>query len=373
MGLLDVVLNTDLMRAPAQCIIRVDGAEITDFYAYLKELRVDMSRRAATVATLVFDTMRDENGQWLIQDAGLFRPWKEIELVAEFDPGHTETIMHGYIKDVRADLPQEKSAASVTITAQDDSILLDRVQGQGQESDEDTPMSDGQVVTRLVSAVPTLAVDADQGMTVTQLNRNSPPVQLIRERADANGFEFHVRDGIVYFKAQQLTGAAQQPTIMLYAGRATNCLSFAVHFDGHLPDQVRITRAADSGSDNEEETFSPDLPLFGTTPVGSDAMGLEPYVHDLQQISDTSWEEARVQAQARANEYAWKVIAEGELDGSLYGHVLLTHQTVAVDGAGEIDDGIYYVDEVTHRFSVDGYRQQFKLIRNATGETAMVS
>jgi hypothetical protein len=39
-----------------------------------------------------------------------------------------------------------------------------------------------------------------------------------------------------------------------------------------------------------------------------------------------------------------------------------------VDGAGETYGGRYYVDEVQHRFSTEGYRQGFKLLRNATGE-----
>jgi hypothetical protein len=51
--------------------------------------------------------------------------------------------------------------------------------------------------------------------------------------------------------------------------------------------------------------------------------------------------------------------------------VLLTHTLVVVDGAGETYGGTYYVDEVQHRFSTDGYRQGFKLLRNATGEEGM--
>ena len=71
-------------------------------------------------------------------------------------------------------------------------------------------------------------------------------------------------------------------------------------------------------------------------------------------------------AQAKADENAWKISAEGELDGTLYGHVLLTHVTVEVDGVGETYGGRYYVDEVTHHFDSEGYRQHFKLLRNAT-------
>ena len=79
-------------------------------------------------------------------------------------------------------------------------------------------------------------------------------------------------------------------------------------------------------------------------------------------------EEARSRAQAKANENAWKVKADGELDGSLYGHVLLTHKLVGVYGVGETYSGLYYVDSVSHIFDQNGYRQSFKLLRNATGQ-----
>ena len=42
--------------------------------------------------------------------------------------------------------------------------------------------------------------------------------------------------------------------------------------------------------------------------------------------------------------------------------------TVTVDGTGARYGGTYFADKVVHRFSPDGYRQQFELMRNATGE-----
>jgi len=89
----------------------------------------------------------------------------------------------------------------------------------------------------------------------------------------------------------------------------------------------------------------------------------------MEQPNGANAAEVEARAQAKANENAWKVIAEGELDGALYGHVLLTHKTVMVDGAGTTYGGLYYVSSVEHRFSTAGYRQRFKLLRNATGET----
>jgi hypothetical protein len=90
----------------------------------------------------------------------------------------------------------------------------------------------------------------------------------------------------------------------------------------------------------------------------------------MSRPSGATLQEAKSRAQAKANEMAWKIEAEGELDGSLYGHVLLTHQLVGVYGVGDTHGGLYYVDRVTHLFAPDGYRQSFRLLRNATGQNS---
>ncbi len=45
------------------------------------------------------------------------------------------------------------------------------------------------------------------------------------------------------------------------------------------------------------------------------------------------------------------------------------HKTVDINGIGDLFSGRYYVDEVSHTFSQDGYRKRFDLGRNATGQS----
>ena len=72
-------------------------------------------------------------------------------------------------------------------------------------------------------------------------------------------------------------------------------------------------------------------------------------------------------AQARANALSFRITASGELDGSLYGHVLKPGLPVLVDGIGDRFSGLWLVDEVRHGFTAEGYRQGFKLARNGIG------
>jgi hypothetical protein len=367
MGLLDLVTGSEQLREPAECTIRVDNREITAQYPYLSEVRVEMSRAAPATCSLSLDTMREENGRWLIQDERIFLPWKKLEVSAVFGSSREETVFTGYIREVRTEAPEDMSSAAVRVIGQDESILLDRNQSEGPLSSEQEPLTDGDIVSQMARDSD-LSSDVMPGMTHSSLNNERTNIRFLRDRAEANGFEFFVREGVVHFKPPELEGDPQGGAIMVYAGRSTNCLRFSVRYDHHSPDQVRVIRAADTGTEVEEETYSSSFRLPGTSSMTSENMGLNSFTWRMQQPTGASLSEVQSRAQARANENGWKIIADGELDGSLYGHVLLTHKTVEVDGMGEADSGRYYVDEVTHVFDSNGYRQSFKLLRNGLSE-----
>lgn len=363
--------QTDSFRQPAECIIKVDGKELKDFYPYLNEVSVEMSRKSATVATLKFNLIRDENGKWLVLDHGspdtTLKPWRKIEIFASFAE-RTEEIMRGYIREVKPNFPTDMSAATLTVTAQDESYLLDRqhVRRAWVTKDENS-IKDGDIV-KTIARGSQLKANAQNGLENVSLNINGTYIKFLRDRADANGYEFYIREGAIHFHKPELEGQAQ-PTIMLYAGWSTNCLSFSVSNDGHKPDKVAVIQAKQLGSGAEDEQlFKSDLKVLGQKPAFSENMGLKPFVWQLEQANGATDIEVKARAQALANENAWKISAEGELDGTLYGHVLLNFKTVYVDGAGEAVGGLYYVDRVTHRFTIEGYRQNFKLLRNAIGD-----
>lgn len=351
-------------RQPAQCRITVDGEEILDLSPYLVEATVETGRKESSVCTLVFDTMRLEDETWQVQDAGIFLPWKSFMIEADFGD-YSEEVMRGYIKEVRADTPEKMGNAKVIVFCQDESLLLDREHIRKAWSKEDETMTDGDIVTEIASN--NFSVDTEDGLTNISLNQDSTPIQFLRDRAIANGYEFYVREGTIHFKPPQLD-EDPQASIMVYKGARTNCLRFTIQHDGHKPDEIGLMRAAETGIEPEQETFTSDLTLLGETATTSENMGLDQFIWQMPRPSGSSLEEVKARAQAKANENAWKIIADGELDGSLYGHVLLTHKPVGVYGIGDTYGGLYYVDKVTHIFEQSGYRQSFKLLRNATGQ-----
>jgi hypothetical protein len=70
-------------------------------------------------------------------------------------------------------------------------------------------------------------------------------------------------------------------------------------------------------------------------------------------------------AQGLYDEGSWFVTGEGDVIANEYETVLKPRATVTIKGIGETHSGVYYVTHVTHRFTAEGYRQEFKVKRNA--------
>ncbi len=359
---------TEPRREPAECVIEVAGAEIAELYPYLSEVSVECYRelRREPKATLTFDTRRDEHGRWSVQDAGILAPWKPIVIAAAFG-SETEEILRGFIREVRADYPEQPGDASVTVECRDESLPLDREHVRTVWGG-DAPTDDATVVAAILGAHGlSLHPDSGPGLSGLVLPQDSTDVRFLLERAAANGYELIFRQGEVYFGSMRLE-AAPQPTIRVYAGPGSHCRGFSVRADGHLPDRVTFDVAAEVGAGSEQQVVEPDLPLLGTESADSGDAGLPDFAWRLRRQGTTDRQALRARAQGKANELAMKVRAEGELDGSLYGHVLRVGEPVAVDGTGEWLGGTYYVCRVHHRFDTEGYRQSFTLLRNAFGD-----
>lgn len=364
MGLLD--LFSDTKRQPAECVIEIDGESIDDLYPSLVEVEVDTDRTKWTMATLVLETRRMEDGNWAIQDDERFLPWKPIKIEAVFGD-ETEEVMRGFIKEVRADHPSDRGAAKVTVTCQDASIAMDREHIE-QPWGEDAPTTDGLIATEIASRHDLTMLEAPgEGQTIQDLNQNMTDIRFLQRRAQASGYEIIFREGKMHFGERRLD-AETQPTILVYAGPDTNCLSFDIRDDGHSPDRAAYQVAAEAGVEEPAVEVESNLRLLGNEPATSDNSGLNNFVWRPQRqgLSDATQMEAV--AQQAANDASMRIKVTGELDGSLYGHVLHTGEPVGVDGVGERYSGTYYVDTAKHRFDVNGYRVNFSLSRNAYGD-----
>jgi hypothetical protein len=349
-----------------ECRVQVGagGAEISDLYPFLTELRAEVSRTEAAVATLIFETRRDEQGEWLVQDAGVLFPWQPI--IISTTSG--EEVMRGYIRQVNTDYPENAAAAKVTVECQDDSLRLDR-EHKRVAWGTNAPTSDTVILSTILTPYG-LTPHPDNGQGESQVvdPQNETDVRYLKRRAETNDYELIFSEGQVYFGPMRLSSATQ-PTILVYAGASSNCLSFNAKADAHQPDSVAFDIPAASGNTSTEQIVQPTLQWLGPTHADSAASGLEDFKWKMS--GQAGADQARLQAlaQQKANDFdIHKIQAEGELDGMLYGHVLRAGLPVSVDGVGSWLGGTYYVDKVSHHFTFGGYRQRFTLLRNAYGD-----
>jgi hypothetical protein len=355
-------------REPAECIVSLDGEAIEELYGSLVEVTVEATRDAFTSATLIFETRRLEDGSWTVQDDERFRPWAKVRIEAAFG-SVVEEVMSGFVKDVQAEYPAERGGSRVTVSCQDHSLLLDR---EAVETiwGEDALISDGAIVSQIVQRYGgelSQADDGGEGLQVENLPQNMTDIRFLQERARVNGYECLFREAELYFGPWRLSGDTQ-PSIMIYAGKDTNCISFSVKDDGHKPDQVAYQVAPETGTENAEQIVTANLPVLGTRAANEASAALGDFAWRPRREGLSTDQEMAAMAQKLANEESMKISVDGELNGSLYGHVLLVAELVGVDGAGERYSGTYYVDRVSHRFDTAGYTQTFRLLRNAYGD-----
>jgi phage protein D len=355
--------------APADCIVRmgVGGTEITSLYPLLTEVSVDCSRSEAWVGRLQFAGHRDESGSWAVQDAAAIKAWEPVTVEAGFGT-ESEPVIEGYVRQVRADYPEDAGSASVVVELQDSSLAFDREHQRKAWGDEQAPADDAMIVQQIVGDHGLqLQLPVGPGRSNLKLNQDGTDIAFLRERAEANGYELIFAPDGLYFGPPRLASTVQA-TIMVYAGAASNCVAFSASIDGHAPEAVAFDVGEEGQPAAKEVVVKPDLDDLGPQPATGGGAGLKPFVWRMAREGGAGEAELTARAQQKANAQSLRVHAEGDLDGSLYGHVLRVGARVGVDGVGNTFSGTWYVDTVSHRFDAEGYRQAFTLLRNAVGD-----
>jgi phage protein D len=360
------VLSGAAYVQPAECIVKVAGQPITDLYPYVTEVSVDATRSRFTEGTITFFSPVDEKGYWLVADDPRLVTWADVTVEADFQTG-TEEVLRGVIFGVEPSFPTNAGAATVRLVCRDDSARLDRGTKQRRWGKQPVGTTD-QVILQTIAGEAGLAVDPTSG--IGQVNvfalQQSTDIAFLQERATANGYELIFRAGMIYFGPRRLT-LQSQPTIMVYAGRSTNCRSFSARGAGQQRRAYTYAKRNAHGDPGALRTVEADLPLLGLTPAQGSGSGLPDQVGFVGRRSVPDDAQSEALARARANDGDMSIQADGELDGSVYGHVLRVAEPVEIDGVGERYSGTYYVDSVTHRFDTKGYDQRFSLLRNALG------
>ena len=364
MSLMDLLGFTT--RATGECIIKIAGTEIAEFYPNLQSSSIKLNCHDSSEAILNFVVLRNDKGTWPLLEDSHFHTWKKIEIIVVFADQQTP-LFSGYIREIKNDSAEQGKVATISLTCQDSFIAMDR-QSINKNWDENRESLD--IVKEIIKPY---GIELETGVTTTpadNLQQNKTDFRFIREIANKNKYECYLRDkagGIktLYIGPAQISASPSEQKIMIRAGRHTNCLSFNVSFDGYLPDSIVTANMPQNGNEIEQSNNSPQLQPMGTQATDSSGSGLNNFEWALPPNHGNNQETAEAQAKGEAERQAFKLKAVGRLDGTVYGALLMPGTMVTVGGSGN-NNGKWYVDSTTHEFSSGGYFVDFELIRNAS-------
>jgi hypothetical protein len=217
--------------------------------------------------------------------------------------------------------------------------------------------------------VPQISPTDDVPIEIDRIpSQQGSDLDFIKELARRNGFVFYIDPTAVpgvnraYWGLDNRLGLPQ-PALTMNMGADTNVdnpITFS--FDALAPAEPQVT------------IVEPLTKLAIPIPVPS---GLRPPLARQpasslrktlpRNTANLNPRQAALRAVSSTSQSSDAVTGSGEVDAVRYGRALRSRRLVGVRGAGQSYDGIYYVQEVTHRIRRGEYKQSFTLKREGRG------
>jgi phage protein D len=352
----------------------VDGNPVDpEVLAAVRQVDVEDHADLADIMRLAIGIgVREDGAGWAVLDDDLFGRLRRLTVTVAVGSGQAETLLHAHVVETRIDLSSQPGHSVLRVVALDPSVLMhleEKVRAWPDMTDADIASAvfgEYGFTPKVESTQPTRQDD-----DATTVQRGSD-IQFLRRLAGRNGCECYVEvqpvSGTIegHFHPPKVD-ATPQPALSVNLGSATNVDAFAARFDMLRP--VTVEGGSLDAEDEDEQQVQVDRATLRA--LGKVAAGPEDRRRKIL-LTGTGLSQAgelQTYAQAVADESAWALTAEGELDTAAYGGVLRAKRPVLVRGAGQRFSGTWYVERVLHTFTADGYTQRFTLRRNALGVT----
>jgi phage protein D len=305
------------------------------------------------------------DGSWPYLDDDRFSLWRRVVITAALD-GDAVQLIAGYITHLRPEFGVGLEECRLDIWGMDATVLMDRADRlkdwpNKKDSDVAAEIFDSYGLTPRVTA--TEVIHDENVSTIIQRETD---IQLLRRLALRNGFECFVDGDTGYFGAPQMD-SSPQPVLSVLFGGATTVNRFSLEVNALTPSDVTMCQRDHASGDLLNVTAAQgNQPSLGAEPPSSYLpAGMEPGLVRIGRTVTTGNAEMSALCRGLFDQGTWFVTAQGEVAANEYGHILTPRRTVTIKGIGEAHSGVYYVTHVTHRFTLDGYTQAFRVKRNA--------
>lgn len=332
----------------------------------LRSVEVQMSNGGRDGFQLTFALGRDALVDSSLLASGIFDPPARVVLTLLLGVA-PEVLIDGVITDVQVSTSPQPGESTLHVTGEDLTLMMDLEEKNA--TFEVRP--DFAIVTEILAPymaryqlVPTITPTSDVPLPTERTpTQQGTDLAYIRHLAQRNGFVFYLSPlapGVsrAYWGPDAPQGRPQ-PAINVGFGsfRATDS-PLQGHFNalGPAAPQVTIT----------EPTTGVTVPvpvpaLAAVPPVVRPASPLRRTL--ARNTAGLAAAQAALEGVAAAARGSDPVRVTGEIDGVRYGAVLRSRQLVGVRGMGLTWDGLYAVEQVTHRLSFGEYKQNFRLKR----------
>lgn len=349
--------------------IVVGGSEIPELYEDLAFLEVEEDDGLASMFRMRISLRFETDGTWTYLDDERFSLWSEVAIEAGFD-GETEQIVSGLITHLRPSFPEDQGACVLDVWGLDKSVLLDR-----EEKLKDWPSRKDSDIASEIFGQYGLAADVEDTSVVhdeavSTIIQRETDMQFLRRLAARNGYECYVDGETGCFK-RPATADSPQPLLSVHFGDETSVRQFGIEMNALEPADVAMSQMDRTSKEVLDAQSTQDRSsLLGSSDYSSLlASGATAGKVFIGMNTATGSPEMSALCQGIFEQASWFVTGSGVVNANDYGHVLRARKPVTIRGIGETYSGIYYVSHVTHRFTQDGYTQQFRVKRNAVMPT----
>ena len=291
--------------------------------------------------------------------------------------GTPEVLMDGVLTNHEVS-PGDKPGQSVlTIIGEDLSRVMDYIDLSGLPYPAMPPsarvlfiLAKYAVFGLIPLVIPSVLVDVPNPVERIPRHKGTD-LSYVRQLADEVGYVFYVEGGpapgsSVAYWGPALKIGVPQPALNFNMGAHTNVESLNFNFDSESA-KVPLVFI------QEPTTKAPiAIPVPDITPLNP-PLGLIPPLPKGVELFEGSAKytpaQAALIAMAKAAKSADALSGSGTLDVLRYTRPLKARRLVGVRGVGTAFDGLHYVESVTHKIQRDGYKQDFKLVRNGLVST----
>jgi hypothetical protein len=354
-----------------------DSAAPASLYDAIQLLEVEENADRPDALLMRLPVNRTLSGDLQFVGDGMFEPYTNITLVVTPPGQASQCIFDGYVLSWRLHLDRTSGSSTIDVWAHDSSWLM----SIGDKVREWPDMTDGEVANQIFS---------DHGFTPATANTDgdSPPhssdqhtlfqratdLQFLRGLARRNGKLCRVacagkagaRTG--YFVTPNLAG---QPaaTITLVDPAAWSVDSLEFDWDVMRPTEVDASQVP--LDDPRSDLIAGDSSISGLAPLGAhDYRTYSGQAATLLLTATADAPELTFRTAATLREADWFVRCRGEANVDRLGTILRVGSVVAIEGAGSLHSGNWFVWSVRHQITVEAICLQFTLLRNAIGPTA---